>query len=79
MQMHVAERQSIPNLPASSTQAAGAGLPYVIAFDSLKSLPHRDYLQPHYESQQNPPGADTVPSNRLLLAWQYVQCLYLNA
>ncbi len=52
--MHVAERQSIPNLPAVATQAAG--LPQVFAFDSLKSLPHRDYLQPHYESQQQPAG-----------------------
>ena len=54
VQMHVAERQSIPNLPAVATQAAG--LPQVFAFDSLKSLPHRDYLQPHYESQQQPAG-----------------------
>ena len=54
MQMHVAQRQSIPNLPAAPTQAAS--LPPVIAFDSLKSLPQRDYLQPHYESQQTPPG-----------------------
>ncbi|DBB10768.1 TPA: hypothetical protein ACH3X3_007252 [Trebouxia sp. C0006] len=54
-QMHVAERQSIPNLPAVATQAAG--LPQVFAFDSLKSLPHRDYLQPHYESQQQPAGS----------------------
>ena len=52
--MHVAERQSIPNLPAGPAEAAG--LPHTIAFDSLKSLPHRDYLQPHYESQQQPPG-----------------------
>jgi len=54
VQMHVAERQSIPNLPAVATQAAG--LPQVFAFDSLKSLPHRDYLQPHYESPQQPAG-----------------------
>ena len=53
VQMHVAERQSIPNLPAV---AQAAGLPQVFAFDSLKSLPHRDYLQPHYESQQQPAG-----------------------
>ena len=52
--MHVAERQSIPNLHAASTGAAG--LPYTIGFDSLKSLPQRDYLQPHYQSQQQPPG-----------------------
>lgn len=52
--MHVAERQSIPNLPAAPAQAAG--LPEVFAFDSLKSLPQREYLQPHYESQQQPPG-----------------------
>ena len=52
--MHVAERQSIPNLPAVPTEAAG--LPHTIGFDSLKSLPQRDYLQPHYQSQQQPPG-----------------------
>lgn len=52
--MHVAERQSIPNLPSALTGAAG--LPHTIAFDSLKSLPQRDYLQPHYQSQQQPPG-----------------------
>ena len=52
--MHVAERQSIPNLPAEHSGAAG--LPHTIAFDSLKSLPQRDYLQPHYQSQQQPPG-----------------------
>ncbi|KAA6428986.1 MAG: inositol-tetrakisphosphate 1-kinase 4-like, partial [Trebouxia sp. A1-2] len=57
-QMHVAERQSIPNLPAVATQAAG--LPQVFAFDSLKSLPHRDYLQPHYESQQQPAGVHFI-------------------
>ncbi|KAL3152451.1 hypothetical protein ABBQ32_001496 [Trebouxia sp. C0010 RCD-2024] len=54
-QMHVAERQSIPNLPAAHTGAAG--LPHTIAFDSLKTLPQRDYLQPHYQSQQQPPGS----------------------
>lgn len=54
LQMHVAERQSIPNLPAASS--AAAGLPPTITFDSLKSLPQRDYLQPHYQSQQQPPG-----------------------
>ncbi|KAL3142372.1 hypothetical protein ABBQ38_002708 [Trebouxia sp. C0009 RCD-2024] len=54
-QMHVAERQSIPNLPAAHT--GGAGLPHTIAFDSLKTLPQRDYLQPHYQSQQQPPGS----------------------
>ena len=52
--MHVAERQSIPNLPVAPGDAAG--LPHTIAFDSLKSLPERDYLQPHYQSQQQPPG-----------------------
>ena len=54
LQMHVAERQSIPNLHAASSGAAG--LPHTIGFDSLKSLPQRDYLQPHYQSQQQPPG-----------------------
>ena len=61
LQMHVAERQSIPNLPAAPDQAAG--LPPVIAFDSLKSLPHRDYLQPHYQSQQHEAG--TTPPLKL--------------
>lgn len=54
MQLHVTERQSIPNLTAEASQEAG--LPALIEFDSLKSLPQRDYLQPHYQSQQQLPG-----------------------
>lgn len=53
-QLHVTERQSIPNLSAAGSQEAG--LPSLIEFDSLKSLPQRDYLQPHYESQQQLQG-----------------------
>lgn len=53
-QLHVTERQSIPNLSAAGSQ--DAGLPSLIEFDSLKSLPQRDYLQPHYESQQQLQG-----------------------
>ena len=58
LQLHVTERQSIPNLPAGPSQ--GAGLPPSIEFDSLKSLPQREYLQPHYQSQQQPVGELTT-------------------
>ena len=54
VQLHVTERQSIPNLTAEASE--GGSLPALIEFDSLKSLPQRDYLQPHYESQQQTSG-----------------------
>ena len=65
VQLHITERQSIPNLQAGASQ--GTSLPALIEFDSLKSLPQREYLQPHYESQQQLPGEGPTCQLALLI------------